>query len=76
MIKILLTMQATGMWLAICERNPRFRGYGNSPTEALGHLVQTHPGIFNVAGAVFDMRDSLTQNYVMQLGTDPELTSR
>lgn len=62
-----------GQWAATYVRDETYRGFGNTPTEAVGHLVQSYPRLFNVH-RIFFANDPATQTFVQTNGIDANLT--
>lgn len=59
----------SGGWEAIYTRDRRYRGYGNNPTEAVGHLVITYP-MLSGFNTIHYADDAATRTHVAQSGLD------
>lgn len=70
---IRVALRHAGQWSATYVRDDRYVGFGNSPTEAVGHLIQSYPRLFNVH-RIFFSNDPATQTFVQTNGLDTVLT--
>ena len=69
-----LALQSGQCWCATYMRNAKYKGFGATPTEAIGHLMITHPVLFGFRQVRF-ANDAATQTYTQSMGLDNVISS-